>query len=116
MNTEHNTNSRGQSSGYVTSDNGHQKMHTVMPGRHKGSIWLDCSAGAFRDFNAAAHLRKYSPDTKVVLIVRDPWQVRKIEITMTVQWMSGELAKDHNDDPYNVVNHTLNFLKISINH
>lgn len=45
------------------------------PGRHQGNVWLDCSAGAFRDFNAAAHLRKYSPDTKVVLIVRDPWQV-----------------------------------------
>jgi hypothetical protein len=42
-------------------------------------VWLDCSAGAFRDFNAAAHLRKYSPDTKVVMIVRDPWQVNQIQ-------------------------------------
>lgn len=47
------------------------------PNRHVGNVWLDCSAGAFRDFNAAAHLRKYSPDTKIVLIVRDPWQVLK---------------------------------------
>lgn len=48
------------------------------PSRHVGDVWLDCSAGAFRDFNAAAYLRKYSPDTKVVLIVRDPWQVGKL--------------------------------------
>jgi hypothetical protein len=42
---------------------------------YEGTAWLDCSAGAFRDFNAAAHLKKYSPETKIVMIVRDPWQV-----------------------------------------
>jgi hypothetical protein len=42
---------------------------------YEGTVWLDCSAGAFRDFNAVAHLKKYSPETKIVMIVRDPWQV-----------------------------------------
>jgi hypothetical protein len=41
----------------------------------QGDFWLDCTAGAFRDFNAAAHLLKYSPLTKIIMIVRDPWQV-----------------------------------------
>jgi hypothetical protein len=61
----------------------HQQMRAaakyVDDSRHVGNVWLDCSAGAFRDFNAAAHLRKYSPDTKVVMIVRDPWQVNQIQ-------------------------------------
>jgi hypothetical protein len=52
----------------------HKKPHNAE--RHMGSVWLDCSAGAFRDLNAAAYLRMHSPDTKVVLIVRDPWQVK----------------------------------------
>ena len=46
-----------------------------MEGFQNGDFWLDCTAGAFRDFNAAAHLLKYSPNTKIIMIVRDPWQV-----------------------------------------
>ena len=42
----------------------------------RGDHWMDCTAGAFRDFNAAAHLLKHSPLTKIIMIVRDPWQVR----------------------------------------
>jgi hypothetical protein len=35
---------------------------------------MDCTAGAFRDFNALAHLMKYSPSTKFIFMVRDPFQ------------------------------------------
>lgn len=72
-------------------------MNTVLPGRHQGRVWLDCSAGAFRDFNAAAHLRKYSPDTKIVLIVRDPWQVGELSDTIIVE--AQRTLKDDNKFP-----------------
>jgi hypothetical protein len=39
-----------------------------------GQVWMDCSSGAFRDLQVATHLRKYSPHTKVIFMVRDPWQ------------------------------------------
>jgi hypothetical protein len=45
-------------------------MHPEEPGR----AWMDCSSGAFRDLQVATHLRKYSPHTKVIFMVRDPWQ------------------------------------------
>jgi hypothetical protein len=37
-------------------------------------IWIDCSGGTYRDFNAITILQKYSPHTKILYIVRDPWQ------------------------------------------
>jgi hypothetical protein len=37
-------------------------------------IWFDCSGGTFRDRNAIRALQKYSPNTKILFIVRDPWQ------------------------------------------
>jgi hypothetical protein len=37
-------------------------------------VYLDCTASAFRDFNALAFLMKYSPDTKFIFAVRDPFQ------------------------------------------
>jgi hypothetical protein len=39
-----------------------------------GRAWIDCSSGAFRDLQVVTHLRKYSPETKVIFMVRDPWQ------------------------------------------
>ena len=51
----------------------------------QGHVWLDCSAGAFRDFNAAAHLQRYSPDTKVIMMVRDPWQVTQCSVQCSQQ-------------------------------
>ena len=39
-----------------------------------GDLWLDCTASAFRDYNAAVHLLQYSPRTKLIFMVRDPWQ------------------------------------------
>lgn len=47
-----------------------QDLHPNDPGRS----WLDCSSGAFRDLQVVTHLRKYSPQTKVIFMVRDPWQ------------------------------------------
>jgi hypothetical protein len=35
---------------------------------------MDCTAGAFRDFNALVHLMKHSPATKFIFMVRDPFQ------------------------------------------
>lgn len=39
-----------------------------------GDLWFDCTASAFRDFNALVHLLKYSPQSKLIFMVRDPWQ------------------------------------------
>jgi hypothetical protein len=50
-----------------------RKIVDTHPNSH-GEIWLDCSSGAFRDFNVAAHLAKYSKSTKIIFMVRDPWQ------------------------------------------
>jgi hypothetical protein len=47
-----------------------QDLHPNDPGRS----WMDCSSGAFRDLQVVTHLRKYSPQTKVIFMVRDPWQ------------------------------------------
>ena len=43
------------------------------PGKHS-KYWIDCSSGAFRDLNVAATLAEYSKETKVLFMVRDPWQ------------------------------------------
>lgn len=45
-------------------------------------FWFDCSGGTYRDINAAAYLHKYSPQTKLLFIVRDPWQKLGSLITM----------------------------------
>jgi hypothetical protein len=39
-----------------------------------GDLWFDCTASVFRDFNALVHLLKYSPRSKLIFMVRDPWQ------------------------------------------
>lgn len=39
-----------------------------------GTLYLDCTAGAHRDFNALVFLMKYSPGTKFIFAVRDPFQ------------------------------------------
>lgn len=41
---------------------------------NKANYWLDCTSGAFRDLQVPIHLSKYSPQTKVIFLVRDPWQ------------------------------------------
>ncbi len=59
----------------ISSDFNHNVTNSSSSFAKKGDFYLDCSAGAFRDFNVAAHLLKYSPKTKIIMIVRDPWQV-----------------------------------------
>ena len=77
INTEEEAHKHSKMDKEITQRRSLRRGHKLrIPGRHTGEVWLDCSAGAFRDLNAAAFLRRYSPDTKIVFIVRDPWQVK----------------------------------------
>jgi hypothetical protein len=47
-----------------------------------GSLMIDCTSGAYREIDAVANLLQFSPNTKVIYLVRDPWQRMGSWLTM----------------------------------
>lgn len=47
-----------------------------------GRLLIDCTSGAYREIEAVSNLLRFSPNTKVIFLVRDPWQRMGSWLTM----------------------------------